>query len=90
MELPRDVNIEQARCFLAEHGIELTHRQIKRAADPDAHGKRKLPFFIDPIDGRLKIDKNLLAEIYNTCQVNAKNNAHISAGELKGIFDRTS
>ncbi|WP_218187888.1 hypothetical protein [Pseudomonas sp. G5(2012)] len=82
------MNIEQARNVLAENGIELSQRQIKRAADPDAHGKRKLPFFVDPIDGRLKIDKNLLVEIYNTCQVTAKNNAHINVESLKGVFDR--
>lgn len=88
MEFPRYVNLEQARSVLAENGIELSHRQLKRAADPDAHGKRKLPFFVDPIDGRLKIDKNLLVEIYNTCQVEAQNNAHINAKSLKGVFDR--
>lgn len=88
MEFPRYVNLEQARNVLAENGIELSHRQLKRAADPDAHGKRKLPFFVDPIDGRLKIDKNLLVDIYKTCQVNAQNNAHINAHSLKGVFDR--
>ncbi|MND69515.1 hypothetical protein D3C76_1050490 [compost metagenome] len=88
MEFPRYVNLEQARNVLAENGIELSHRQLKRAADPDAHGKRKLPFFVDPIDGRLKIDKHLLVEIYNTCQVNAQNNSHINAHSLKGAFDR--
>lgn len=90
MEFPRYVNLEQARNVLAENGIELSHRQLKRAADPDAHGKRKLPFFVDPIDGRLKIDKNLLVEIYNTCQIDAQNNAHINAKILKGAFDRKS
>lgn len=88
MEFPRYVNIEQARNVLAENGIELSHRQLKRAADPDAHGKRKLPFFVDPIDGRLKIDKHLLVDIYKNCQINAQNNAHINAHSLKGTFDR--
>lgn len=90
MEYPRYVNIEQARNVLSESGVELTHRQIKRAADPDAHGKRKLPFFVDPIDGRLKIDKNLLVEIYTSCQVNAQNNAHINASSLRSVFDLKS
>lgn len=89
MEFPRYVNLEQARMVLAESGIELTHRQIKRAADPDAHGKRKLPFFVDPIDGRLKIDKNLLLDIYNRCQVQAQNNAHINPTKIKELFDRS-
>lgn len=88
MEFPRYVNIEQARNVLAESGVELTQRQIKRAADPDAHGKRKLPFFVDPIDGRLKIDKNILIEIYSNCQVNAQNNAHINPTSLRKAFDR--
>lgn len=90
MEFPRYVNLEQARSVLAKNGIELSHRQLKRAADPDAHGKRKLPFFVDPIDGRLKIDKNLLVEIYNTCQVEAQNSAHITPKSIKGTFDRNS
>jgi len=33
---------------------------MKRAADLDAQGKRKLPFFLDPIEGRLKIERNSL------------------------------
>lgn len=90
MEFPRYVNIEQARNVLAESGVDLTQRQIKRAADPDANGKRKLPFFVDPIDGRLKIDKNLLVGIYTSCQVNAQSNAHINASSLQSIFDRKS
>ncbi|HDS1725589.1 hypothetical protein NPS53_11705 [Pseudomonas putida] len=90
MEFPRYVNLDQARNVLAENGIELSHRQLKRAADPDAHGKRKLPFFVDPIDGRLKIDKNLLVDIYKNCQVNAQNNAHINIQNLKGTFDRST
>jgi len=53
---PCYIDLEQARQVLAGMGVELTHRQIKRAADPDAHGRRKLPFFIDPIEknSRLK------------------------------------
>jgi hypothetical protein len=88
MDFPRYVNLNQARNVLAENGIELSHRQLKRAADPDAHGKRKLPFFVDPIDGRLKIDKNLLIDIYNACQVKAQNNAHINVHSLREAFDR--
>jgi len=87
MELPRYVNIEQACSVLAANGIEMSQRQIKRAADPDAHGKRKLPFFVDPIDGRLKIDKNLLVEIYTRCQVHAENNAHVNVNNLRELFD---
>lgn len=35
---------------MAGMGIELTDRQMKRASEKDAHGQRKLPFFVDPID----------------------------------------
>lgn len=79
MTTPTYVGIEGARKALAEIGINLTSRQIKRAADLDAHGKRKLPFFVDPIDKRLKIEKNTLLEIYNRCQSHAVNNAKIGA-----------
>jgi hypothetical protein len=56
-------------------GVELTPRQIKRAAEPDAAGRRKLPFFIDPIEGRLKIEKGTLVDIYTRLQVEAENGA---------------
>ena len=51
------LNLKQAREVLAGIGVELTPRQIKRAADKDALGMRKLPFFVDPISGTLKIEK---------------------------------
>lgn len=53
-------DLEQARFVLSELGIEFNERQMKRAAEKDAHGRRKLPFFIDPIDKKLKINKNTL------------------------------
>lgn len=87
MTIPTYVGIEGARKALAEIGINLTSRQIKRAADPDAHGMRKLPFFIDPIDKRLKIEKNTLLAIYTGCQVNALNNAHIKPDSAKNRLD---
>jgi hypothetical protein len=54
---PRYIDLNEAREILAGMGVELTTRQMKRAADKDAHGIRRLPFFIDPIEGRLKIEK---------------------------------
>ena len=69
----RYIDIDQARELLAGIGIELTPRQMKRAADRGPHGVRKLPFFIDPIDGRLKIEKNKLLGIYIRKQVDAEN-----------------
>ena len=50
---PCYLGLDQAREVLAEMGVELSSRQIKRAADPDAEGRRKLPFFVDPVEGRL-------------------------------------
>ena len=78
MKRPCYIDREQARTVLAELGIELTERQMKRAADIDAHGRRKLPFFIDPIDGKLKIEKDTLIRIYLERQVKAENNCAIS------------
>jgi hypothetical protein len=72
MKEPCYINLEQARQVLAGMGGELTTRQIKRAAERDAHGRRKLPFFIDPIEGRLKIEKGTLIEIYRKAQIDAE------------------
>lgn len=74
MKPPCYIGITQAKEVLAEMGVELNERQIKRAADPDAHGRRKLPFFVDPIDGRLKIEKGSLVDIYRRAQIEAENN----------------
>lgn len=77
MKQPCYINLEQARQVLAEMGVELNQRQMKRAADLDAHGRRKLPFFVDPIDGKLKIEKGTLVDIYRQCQVEAENNSQV-------------
>lgn len=68
---PCYIGLEQARQVLAEIGVELTPRQMKRAADRDAHGHRKLPFFVDPIEGTLKIEKGTLVSIYQQLQSEA-------------------
>jgi hypothetical protein len=72
MQRPCYIDLEQARQVLAELGVELTARQIKRAAEPDAQGHRKLPFFIDPIEGKLKIERQTLIGIYVKRQVEAE------------------
>ena len=36
-----------------------------------------LPFFVDPIDGRLKIEKGALVRIYREAQINAENNLRV-------------
>ncbi len=71
------IDLHEARKVLAEMGIELTIRQMKRAAAMNADGLRKIPFFLDPIDGRLKIDKRTLIDIYWTRQAQAKKNSQI-------------
>lgn len=72
MKKPCYIDLEQAREVLAEMGVELTERQMRRAADMDAHGRRKLPFFVDPIEGKLRIEKGALMKIYNDLQVEAE------------------
>lgn len=70
---PCYIDLKQARQVLAEMGVELNARQMKRAADKDANGRRKLPFFVDPIEGRLKIEKGTLVRIYRELQIEAEN-----------------
>lgn len=74
---PHYIGIEQARAVLAEMGIELNSRQIRRAAEKDALGRRRLPFFVDPIEGTLKIEKGMLVNIYRKLQEEAQNNSLI-------------
>ena len=75
MPKPCYLDLEQARSALSELGIVLSQRQMQRAAETDGHGRRKLPFFIDPIDKKLKIDRNTLLRIYIDRQVAAENSA---------------
>ena len=74
MKIPHYINLDQAREVLSEMGVDVSDRQIKRAAEPDSAGKRKLPFFVDPIDGCLKIEKDALMQVYFNRQAEAKNN----------------
>jgi hypothetical protein len=74
MEMPIYIGLSEAKNELASMGIELSDRQIKRAADMDAHGKRKLPFFVDPITGKLKIEKGSLVAAYRKLQIDAEKN----------------
>ena len=74
MNKPCYLDIEQARQVLAELGVEVSSRQMKRAADTNAAGRRRLPFFIDPIEGKLKIEKQTLINIYMRRQVEAERN----------------
>lgn len=71
---PFYIDLTQARAVLAEIGIEITERQMKRAAEADAQGRRKLPFFIDPIEGTLKIERHALIDAYRKRQIGAERN----------------
>jgi len=74
---PHYLDLEEARQLLAEMNIHLTPRQIKRSSDMDARGKRKLPWFIDRIEGRLKIERNALLSAYFNRQVEAERNCDL-------------
>ena len=90
MKHPCYIDLKQAQGVLANMGIELNDRQMKRAADKDAHGRRKLPFFVDPIDKKLKIEKGTLVSIYNQCRVEAEENSYFKPGQLTQMFDSNS
>jgi hypothetical protein len=68
------ISLSDARATLAEIGIQLSERQMKRAADMDAEGRRKLPFFVDPITGQLRIEKGALVAAYTKLQSQAEKN----------------
>jgi hypothetical protein len=74
---PHYLDLEEARQLLAEMNVHLTRRQIKRSSDMDARGKRKLPWFIDPIEGRLKIERNALLSVYFNRQAEAERNCDL-------------
>jgi hypothetical protein len=69
------LSLDEARALLAEMGVILNERQIQRAAEPNAAGERKLPFFVDPIEGRLRIEKNALLRVYSNLLTEAENKA---------------
>jgi hypothetical protein len=71
---PHYIDLEEARQVLAQIGVQLTPRQMQRAAEQDGQGHRKLPFFVDPIERKLKIEKNDLIGVYFRKQVEAQKN----------------
>jgi hypothetical protein len=70
---PQYIGLEEARQVLAQLGVRLTRRQMQRAAEQDALGRRKLPFFVDPIERKLKIEKDDLVNIYIRKRIEAQN-----------------
>ena len=77
MRGPTYIDLNEARQVLADMGVRLNERQMQRAAEKDAHGRRKLPFFVDPIEGRLKIEKGTLVRIYRELQIEAESGAKL-------------
>ena len=71
---PHYIGLEEARQVLAQMGVQLSLRQMQRAAEQDAQGRRKLPFFVDPIERKLKIERDDLIRIYFKRQVEAQRN----------------
>lgn len=72
MTEPTYLGLDEARSVLSDMGIEFNDRQIRRAAEKNAAGKRKLPFFVDPVDGRLKIERDDLVRTYKNAQTKAR------------------
>jgi len=72
--MPNYSGLDEARTALSEIGVHLSERQMQRAAEMDGKGQRKLPFFVDPIERKLKIEKNDLISIYFKRQVEAQRN----------------
>ena len=68
------ITIDETIPTLAEIGIEMKLSQMKRAAEPDHKGLRRIPFFKDPIDRRLKIEKETLIGLYQTLHLEALEN----------------
>ena len=81
MKYPHYIDLDQARTVLSEMGVELNERQMKRAAEKDAHGRRKLPFFVDPIEKKLKIEKGTLVNIYRQLQIDAERGKKTDSGK---------
>ena len=76
----RILTIVEARDFLeVELGRKLTKRQVKRAAED-----RRLPFFIDPINGNLVIDADELQLIYQKRNGSAKRKSPGSKSRILG------
>jgi len=72
VETDRYLDLQAAQDVLTEMGVIMNARQIRRAAEPDAKGNRRLPFFKDPITGRLRIAESRLRGIYQSAQRQAE------------------
>ena len=66
MKQPCYIGLEEGPSGACRNGCQAhSKRQMQRAADMDAQGRRKLPFFVDPIEHKLKIEKDdLLSRVF--------------------------
>lgn len=65
------VTIDQAHELLAPINPALKKDTLRKAAEPDAAGRRKLPFFKDPLTNKLLIDRKILLDMYQQRQADA-------------------
>ena len=73
MKQPCYIGLEDARQVLGGDGRQ-THATADAArGGQDAQGRRKLPFFVDPIEHKLKIEKDDLTErVFQTASGSAE------------------
>ncbi len=62
------LTLNAAADYLKSKGIPVKNTSLRSAAEPDAKGRRKLPFFKDPLSGKLIIDRDDLDRIYSHAQ----------------------
>ncbi|MGB4106607.1 MAG: hypothetical protein WBK55_02285 [Alphaproteobacteria bacterium] len=66
------LTIPDAVTFIkSEFGLPMTEKQLRRAIEP-RQGVRKLPFFNDPVTGRLVIRADTLKTIYDVARKKAE------------------
>jgi hypothetical protein len=61
----------QALEKLNSMGLNINMRQLTRAASPNERNRRALPFFKDPITGKLVIEEEALLNAYRVAQATA-------------------
>ena len=64
MKQPCYIGLEEARQVSAEWASNSCHTPDTARRRQDAQGRRKLPFFVDPIEHKLKIEKDDLLSAY--------------------------
>ncbi len=66
------LTVPDAVAFIkSEYGLEVSEKQMRRAMEP-RQGQRKLPFFPDPVTGRLVIKAETLKNLYKSASKQAE------------------